>query len=210
MRENRRKCAANKIISRDPSFYSPIADIHHDRDNDPILLILHERSPRTERRGISGKKKITEKSLCFAHFVHTFPLPYIRPTCNNILSLLLPPFSPTPLSPPPLPLLYSSRFRRTSFTGFTSFECRDSITAAKRSMTRRHVGGARITKVDASRVSRVPHRESTNPQSTRETSFFGPSRATAETPKRDHYCVDSRPNRWDRNGEKHQQQLFVN
>lgn len=168
VRENQRKCAANKIshvilrsILRSP--------IHHDRDNASAIRSSWSRdSPRARGEESWRKKKKSQKSpRCFAHTVlHTFSSSILRPFVQwFFLSLLLPLPSPPPLL---LPLLYSSR-RRASITGFTSFECRDSITAAKRSMTRRHVGVARITKVDASRVSRVPHRESTNPPSTRET-----------------------------------------
>lgn len=172
VRENQRKCAANKIshvilrsILRSP--------IHHDRDNASAIRSSWSRdSPRARGEESWRKKKKNHRKVPdVSRTLCSTPSPPLSsvPLYNDSSSRSS---SPLP-SPPPLllPLLYSSR-RRASITGFTSFECRDSITAAKRSMTRRHVGVARITKVDASRVSRVPHRESTNPPSTRETLFL--------------------------------------
>lgn len=151
------------------SFLLLSSPIHHDRDL--ILLITRKilLPPRGEQRILrikeTGEKNHRKMGKTYRaqnffpkHFLHLYPS--CVSNCDSSSRFLLP---PPPFFLLPL-LLYSSR---QSITGFTSFVCRDSITAAKRSMTRRHVGVARITKVDASsssRVSRVPHRE--NHQST--------------------------------------------
>lgn len=99
VRENQRKCAANKIshvilrsILRSP--------IHHDRDNASAIRSSWSRdSPRAERRRIlEKKKKITEKSPMFrAHCAPHLLLLYPPSLCTMILPLAPPPPSPLPL-----------------------------------------------------------------------------------------------------------------
>lgn len=102
VRENQRKCAANKIshvilrsILRSP--------IHHDRDNASAIRSSWSRdSPRARGEESWRKKKKSQKSpRCFAHTVlHTFSSSILRPFVQwFFLSLLLPP----PLSPSPAP-----------------------------------------------------------------------------------------------------------
>lgn len=160
MRENQRKCdkishvILPSIILADPprSRSNPL-----DHEKDPPPPSRGTENLENKRDGGKKSQKNGQNVSRTKHFLHLYPS--CVSNCDSSSRFLLP---PPPFFLLPL-LLYSSR---QSITGFTSFVCRDSITAAKRSMTRRHVGVARITKVDASssRVSRVPHRE--NHQST--------------------------------------------
>lgn len=165
VRKNQRKCdkishvILPSIILADPprSRSNPL-----DHEKDPPPPSRGTENLENKRDGGKNHRKMgkTYRAQNFfpKHFFHLYPS--CVSNCDSSSRFLLP---PPPFFLLPL-LLYSSR---QSITGFTSFVCRDSITAAKRSMTRRHVGVARITKVDASsssRVSRVPHRE--NHQST--------------------------------------------